>query len=88
MNPTRPAHSDDESFDPRWWLVPATLVATAMLVALGGYLVLHDTQQVAALTPPLHDLPSAPQPSGELPLPLPAAAEPGGTEPQEQPPTF
>lgn len=87
MNSSRPAsHADHESFDPRWWLVPAALVATGLLVALGGYLALNDTQQVAALTPPLQDVPLAPQPLGELSLPV--ASEPAPTETQEQPPTF
>ena len=82
MNSTRNTpHEESDSFDPRWWLVPASLVATGLLVALGGYLVLHDTQEVAVLTPPRHDVPMAPEPLGELSLPA-------SPEAQEQPPTF
>lgn len=75
--------ADPDAFDRRWWLVPAALVATGLLVALGGYLAVHDTQQVAALVPPLHDAQIAPESLGELSLPDTPSAEP-----QDQPPTF
>ena len=88
MNSTRNTpHDESDAFDPRWWLVPASLVATGLLVALGGYLVLHDTQQVAALTPPPEAVPIAPEPLGDLSLPD-AGSAGLQAEPQEQPPTF
>ncbi len=79
----RPEH---DAFDPRWWLVPAALAATGLLVALGGYLALHDSQQVAALTPSQHSVPIAPEPLGELTLP--DSAEPAPADVPDQPPTF
>ncbi len=78
-----PAHRDD--FDPRWWLVPAALVATTLLIALGGFVALHDTQVLASAAPARPAAPLAPE---TLDAPAVSRASPEEPLPQEQPPTF